>query len=238
MHENRLFAGYPTLEEWATVADPTHPIYATRRAVPVASYGCDGPTVFDLGVIVAQPDERTIVHYCWIKSSCLTMLFGEPFDSQGERRKQCQADVWQFVQDWLSEHGFILRQAAFDLPTGLRHFEGRARFLAWNPATQRYYRTDNPPQRPGGNCKPDVPALSSNGEGARAIPTLSVLIEVWQGLVQAVYSDAPRLRVEVADRDGLDTDTLLLNAMSVQPMENLPEDIRRRRQPCEEAPHA
>jgi hypothetical protein len=67
MHQHPLFAGYATLEEWAKVADPTQPVYASRMAAPSGHYGEGGPVVYDLSVLVAQPDAQGIVHYCRLK---------------------------------------------------------------------------------------------------------------------------------------------------------------------------
>jgi hypothetical protein len=72
------------------------------------------------------------------------MFDGQVFDTEVEMRHQCQADVWRFVREWLMERGFTLREAVFDTPKDLTHFEGEATFLAWDKEAKRYYRTDQP----------------------------------------------------------------------------------------------
>lgn len=136
------FMGYARLEGWADVSDPAQPVYATRMMTLRNQYANGGPENHDLCVLVAQIDADGYVHYWRMRAATVTMMGGTVFDNQATIKTQAQAEVWQFVKDWLRERGYQTHEACVAFPRELRYFEGTAEFIAWNPTEKRYHRYD------------------------------------------------------------------------------------------------
>jgi hypothetical protein len=129
-----FYIGYPMLEEWLTVIDKKQPVF-----------GClvmeMGEMVFnqrstDLIIIITQPGGDNLVHYCRLIVGCIKD--GWIYNEDGFRRMMLAEQAWKIVQDWLNQQGLTVLPGIIATPKNMRFLEGWAKFLEFDPKTQKY----------------------------------------------------------------------------------------------------
>jgi hypothetical protein len=135
-HDFPLFIGYTTLEAWMEAIDPSRPVFACKITEP----GENSTYVQETRIVImiAQPDESDLVHYCRLPVGHVKIFFGESFGKEHQQQVELAEQAWKLVYKWLKGKGLPMRQGVVATPANLRMVDGQAGCLHFDNQEQRY----------------------------------------------------------------------------------------------------
>jgi hypothetical protein len=133
------FIGYGTLEALTSAASMLKTLYVNSVTQP-GKTSARGLRTDRLVVIVSQIDGEGNVHYCRIPTGTISYVAGTPFeDTKSERRERHQV-MYEMVKEWLTTHGFAIREAVVAMPSNLTYLDGWPDFVRYDEATKTFVR--------------------------------------------------------------------------------------------------
>jgi hypothetical protein len=147
MAHEKLFIGWPKLEDMLANKAPAHDVYLL--AVEEHERGADSDSIGTGHVYVSVQVIGAHVDYCRIHLASYTTLNGVPATARVREKVAGRYDLaLEVIREWLVERGWRPRDihpAIIAMPPGmhyLNYLDGTAGFLGFDPDTGLYYRKE------------------------------------------------------------------------------------------------